>query len=140
MATYKSAKVTANFPSRAKHGENEMFASVSISSAAASNDIAQFFTVPANATITGIFLSCTDIDTNGTPTVSIDVGDAGSTNRLIASSNIGQAGGSTISLDPTNGHGYTYTTDTLIYATIKTVATGATGTIKLSLRYIVANV
>lgn len=140
MATYSSTKITNGVPARANAGENEVFASVSISANAASADVLRFFYVPANATITGIFLSSTDIDTNGTPTVTIDIGDAGDQDRLMAASQVGRAGTTDSVLVPSTGHGYKYTSETLIIGTLATVATGTTGTVRLTLRYICGDI
>jgi hypothetical protein len=139
MATYKSSKVTNSFPARSNDGENIAFASVSVSSAAANGDVVQMFKVPANATIVGAVLRCSDMDTSGSPTVTVDVGDAGDADRLFAASTVARAGGADVNL-ALAGLGYKYTEDTLIYATINSPATGATGTVALTLFYVVGQV
>lgn len=84
--------------------------------------------VPAGFTVTGVYLALTDIDTNGSPTVAVTLGDAGSANRLVASSTIGQAGGNTTTLQ-SGGLYYQYTVDTDILLTFGTgSATAAAGT------------
>lgn len=139
MATYKDSKVTNSFPARANDGENVAFSSVSVSSAAADSDIVQFFQVPAGATVVGGVLRCSDLDANGSPTVTVHVGDAGDADRLFSASTVARAGGADVALALT-GLGYKYTADTLIYATINSPATGATGTVALTLFYVVGQV
>jgi hypothetical protein len=137
MATYTStlASTTSKHPARATLGETEVFASVTTTAAVANADIINLFYVPSGAVITGVTISSTDIDTNGSPTVTIDVGDAGDVDRLVAATTIGRASGVYNDL-ALAGFGYTYTADTLIYATINSPATGAIGTIKVSVKYL----
>ena len=84
--------------------------------------------VPRGFVCTGVYLALTDIDTNGTPTVAVTLGDAASAARLVASSTIGQAGGSTTTLAAT-GLYYQFTDDTDIVLAFGTgAATAAAGT------------
>lgn len=84
--------------------------------------------VPAGFIVTGVYLALTDIDSNGSPTTAVTLGDAGSANRLVASSTIGQAGGSTTTLQ-SGGLYYQYTADTDILLTFGTgSATAVAGT------------
>lgn len=138
MATYSSTRYSSNPQARSREGETMLFASVLSTAAFATSDIVNFFYVPAGFTALGVQLSSTDIDTNGTPTVTIDIGDSGDVDRLIAASTIGQAAGVTNTMARA-GFGYLYTADTLIYATLNTVATGAIGTLKFALWGIVGN-
>jgi hypothetical protein len=86
------------------------------------------FSVPKGFIQTGIIASSTDMDTNGSPTLAMSVGDSGSATRLLSSSNIGQAGTSTQTLAAT-GLLYEYTADTDILITATTgSATAAAGT------------
>lgn len=96
---------------------------------AATANTVQLFVVPKGFVATGVYLAMTRIDTNGTPTVLVTLGDAALANRLVASSNIGQAGGSTITLAPT-GLYYEYTVDTPIVLAFGTgSATAVAGTV-----------
>jgi hypothetical protein len=73
------------------------------------------------------------MDTNGTPTLALSVGDAGSSTRFLSSSVIGQAGTSTQTLAST-GLLYEFTADTEIVVTATTgAATAAAGTLDLYL-------
>lgn len=133
MANYNSGKHTAGFI-RKTNGETIQFGTVTLSSAAANGDTASFFYLPNASTVIEAILSSTDIDTNGTPTATIDLGDAGDADRYIAASTIGRAGG----VDRLGAHAgflYEQTADTLLKATINNPATGATGTLKAAVIY-----
>lgn len=92
------------------------------------NNLVALLRVPAGFTVTGVYLALTDIDTNGSPAVLVTLGDTGDDDRLVTSSNIGQAGGSTTTLAST-GLYYRYDTDADIMLKIATQsATAAAGT------------
>lgn len=98
------------------------------------NSVVEAFMVPAGFTVTGIIAVASDMDTNGTPTLALSVGDSGSATRHLSSSTIGQAGTSTQTLAAT-GLLYTYTADTKILVTASTAAaTAAAGTLDLYLQ------
>lgn len=83
--------------------------------------------VPKGFVCTGVYFSLTDLDT-GTPALLVTVGDSGSAARIVASSNIGQAGGSTTTLAAA-GLYYEFTDNTEIIMTVATAAaTAAAGT------------
>jgi hypothetical protein len=91
--------------------------------------------VPAGATILDVTMACTDIDTDATPAVALQVGDGGSATRFIGTSTIGQGGG-VARLDQFGGLGYQYTVDDTIDVKISTVADAkAAGTLTLAVRY-----
>lgn len=93
--------------------------------------------VPAGAIIQDVGLSLTEIDTDGSPAVVVDVGDAADEDRLIAASTIGQAGGATKAI-ALAGFMHKYTTRTQLRLYIKTAAaTPAAGTAKFSVTYVV---
>lgn len=95
--------------------------------------------VPLGFVLTGVYLALTDIDTNGSPAVLVTLGDAGDDDRIVASSNIGQAGGSTTTLAST-GLYYKYTADTDILLKIATQsATAAAGTVTCYLTGFIGN-
>lgn len=96
--------------------------------------IVEAFMVPAGFTVTGIIAVASDMDTNGSPTLALSVGDSGSSVRHLSSSTIGQAGTTTQTLAST-GLLYNYTTDTKILVTATTgSATAAAGTLDLYLQ------
>ncbi len=136
MATYTS-KQYANSPKAfvgATPGNTMTFYwEVSITANAANLDAFNFGVVPKGFRLTSATLEATDIDTNGSPTVTINVGDAGDADRIFAASTVGQAG-TLSSAMATTGFGYLYTDDTVITGAIPTgPATGTTGTLYLAL-------
>jgi len=64
-----------------------------LTAALAAGDTISTPNLPNGATVLDVILSTSDLDTNGTPTITFDVGDAAVSNRYIAASNVGQAGG-----------------------------------------------
>jgi hypothetical protein len=101
-------------------------------------NVVEAFTVPAGFTVTGIIAVASDMDTNGSPTLALSVGDSGSSTRFLSSSTVGQAGTSTQTVAST-GLLYAYTADTKILVTATTgSATAAAGTLDLYLTGFVA--
>jgi hypothetical protein len=101
------------------------------------NDEVELCWVPKGAVITACELRCTDVDTNGSPTILFDVGDDSSEARLISASTVGQASGTTTTLAVT-GFGYKYTAATKIKCYINTAAaTAAAGTLYFRINYFV---
>jgi hypothetical protein len=104
---------------------------VSLSTAnLALNDSHKLFQVKKGFCVTGVLLSSTDVDTNGTPTVTMSLGDVGNPARFVAASTIGQTGGVTNTLAAT-GLGYVFPVDTDIFLRIPAAAaTAAAGTVR----------
>lgn len=101
------------------------------------NDDVGLFWVPAGAVVVAYSLRATDMDTNGSPTLTFDIGDSADEDRLLAASNVGQAGTLTTTMIAT-GHLYKFTALTQIRAYVATAAaTAAAGTLFFSLSYIV---
>jgi hypothetical protein len=94
--------------------------------------------VPAGAIITYVGLAAPDMDANGSPTLTLSVGDASSPARFINASTIGQAGGYINTLAAgTGAMFYKYTAATKIRVTSTAAsATYAAGTIKLHVKYL----
>jgi hypothetical protein len=91
------------------------------------------FVVPKGFVVTGIIAVSTDLDSNGSPTLTLSVGDAASGVRYLSASTIGQAGTSTQTLAST-GLLYENTADTEIVITATAAAaTAVAGTIDLYL-------
>jgi len=94
----------------------------------------QLMQVPKGFVLTSVYLALTDIDTNGTPTVAVTLGDAGNAARFVASSTIGQTGGSTTTL-AASGLYYEFTQDTniaLAFGTGSATAVDGTATCYLT--------
>ena len=113
------------------------YSTYTMTTAPVNGDIFEMLRVPAGARITGVTLKSTDIDTNGTPTVTLNVGDTADPDRLLAAVTIGQAGGTSSALVSSTGQFYKYTTETVISVSIPTgPATGAIGTLELAVSYV----
>lgn len=101
-----------------------------ISAALAAADVIQLVNINKGETVLGYFLEVPDLDTNGSPTITLDLGTDGDTDLFLDNSNLGQAGGtSNLLVKPV-----TFAADGSIDLKVATgPATGATsGTIKLS--------
>lgn len=101
------------------------------------NDEVELLYVPAGAVFDSAVLSASDMDTNGSPALAIDVGDDSDEDRIFAASTVGQAG--TVSTGwARTAHAYKWTSATKIKAYIQTAsATGAAGTLTFTIRYFV---
>lgn len=143
MATYETDKSRSATGISAGPGWHRQpvtdFVQLSLSTAMidnANDDIGLFY-VPAGAVILGCTVSGTDMDSNGTPALAIDIGDSGDEDRLIAAATVGQAGTLSAALART-GHLYKYSTRTQIRAYIQTAAaTAVAGTLNVSITYCV---
>jgi hypothetical protein len=95
--------------------------------------------VPAGFTATNLYASATDMDTNGTPTLALSLGDAASLTRLLSSSVIGQAGTATSTIATTGAYYFfAVETDIILSATVAS-ATAAAGTLTCYLEGFMAN-
>jgi hypothetical protein len=112
----------------------------------ATGNTVTLFRVPKGFTVTGFRVDATDMDTNGTPTITLSVGDAGSAGRFVAASTIAQAGGTVSGNIATTGGTlspgffYKFPADTDILATFPAgSATAAAGTIVVLLEGFIDN-
>lgn len=140
MATYSSTDYTLKkgVSSHGFAGNTKVkHWSVACSAAPATTDTINFGYLPANSRVLLAVLESSDMDTNGTPTLTINVGDSGDADRIFAASTVGQAG-TLSSAIATTGAGYQYTSKTLITgAAANNAATGAAGTLYLTVFYVV---
>jgi hypothetical protein len=99
------------------------------------NNVVQLFTVPKGFTVTGVRLDCTRLDSNGSPTLTLDIGDATTTNRLVQASTIAQAAESQVNpVLPAGVLGFKFPADTVIQMLVHAAAaTPAAGTLILML-------
>lgn len=139
-ATYTSPTV-ANKRPIAYHGfrRNVQIARgiVACTAAPTTVDTMQFFYMPANAVIVGGYLKSDDMDSNGSPTITLNIGDAGSATRLFSASTVAQAGTSAQETAVT-ALGYQYTAKTLVTGVAQAnAATGVAGSVELCLLYVV---
>lgn len=139
--TIKGSEAAASAPARSMVGETILYGEFDIATDNAGgalelNDVLQIVKVPRGFQVMDVVLSTTDLDTGGSPTIELSVGDGGDTDRYISGtgSTIAEAGGGYARLSNIAGHGYIYTADDTIDVLVATgPATGATtGTIKVA--------
>jgi len=140
MATYNSVKIrdktgiAAGGPAQVVLSA---YAEVACSAAPSTADTINFFYLPAGARVLHAYLESTDMDTGGSPSLALNIGDSVDPDRLFAASTVGQTGAASSAMAVT-GLGYKYTAKTLITGTASTnAATGAAGTLYLSVMYVV---
>lgn len=105
-------------------------------------DSANVCQLPVGAIVLDATIEADDLDTNGTPTITLNVGDAGSANRYFAASNVAQAG-TAASASAATGIFYqvTGTNDTMVrVAVAANAATSAAGQVRVAIRYILPTV
>lgn len=140
MATYNSTNIQNRTGVASAQSSGDVlcaYAEVVFTASPATTDTINFFDLPANARIVGMTLESTDMDTNGSPALTINVGDAGSATRYFSASTVGQAGTAAVATAVTGLH-YKTTAKTRVVGTAGTnAATGAAGTLYLSCLYIV---
>ena len=144
MATFNpsaGAPVARSVPAHGLKGSLKVAeAQVAVTTALALNDVINFFYLPAGATVRSAKLTVsTALDTNGSPTLTIDVGYAGHTADFFSQSLVG-SNASHVDSAPVFATTYDVqmTADTLIFATVHAAgATKAAGTIRLDVTYTV---
>jgi hypothetical protein len=140
MATYNSTNIQNKTGVAAGNVAGMVhcaYAEVVCSSAPSTSDTLNFFYLPANARIVGATLEATDMDTNVSPTLTLNIGDSGSATRLFSASTVGQAGTAAAATAVAGLH-YKTTAKTLITGVAQAnAATGAAGSVYLSVLYIV---
>lgn len=136
MATYSSTAFTNKLasPTHGLSGNVKTFYfEVTCAAAPSTADTINFGYVPPNFRLLFAILESTDMDTNASPTITINVGDSGSANRIFAASTVAQAGTLSSAL-AVGGAAYKYTDKTLITGVAaNNAATGAAGTLYLTL-------
>lgn len=140
MATYQGEQVSARMPIPS-HGlasgvRCQRF-KVTTTAALTTSDAIQFGYLPIYARVVDAWVKTSDMDTNGTPTLAFNIGDAGDVDRLFSATTAGQAAGVT-RMSVATGFGYRYDAETLITGAPSTnAATGVAGTIELAVFYVV---
>lgn len=144
MATFNptaGAPVARSVPSHGLKGSLKMAAGqVAVTTALATSDIINFFYLPAGATIRSARIDTSvALDSNGSPTLTIDVGYASHTADFFSQSLVGS---NATHSDPNPVFATTYdvqlTADTLIFATVHAAgATKVAGTVRLAIEYTV---
>jgi hypothetical protein len=140
MATYNSTAVANSLPANSHGLAGELkvaYGEVVCTAAPSTSDTLNFFDLPANARVVLAVLESDDMDTNGTPTLTLNIGDSGSAARIFSASTVGQAGTASTAL-VAGAVGYKYTAKTRITGVAQAnAATGAAGTVRLSVHYFV---
>lgn len=137
MATFQSNKVVDSIPARdALDGVQSVTGKYSLTAALVLNDVIQMVKIPAGHQVVDVILSADDLDTNGTPLISLTVGDGDDTARFIAASTIGRTGG-VARLDQKAGLQKVYTAEDTVDVKVSAApATGAvTGDITCTVKY-----
>lgn len=138
MATYSSTDYSTNAPVPANglsRGAQVMYFPITVTAALTTSDVFNFGYVPANFRLVDAILKASDMDTNGTPTLAINVGISGTAQLIFAASTVGQAGTVDRAM-AVAGVNYKFpsTSKTLITgAPSANAATGAAGTLELVL-------
>lgn len=140
MATYQSTNVSSKKPIGGHGLAKTMkvaYFEVAPTAALTTSDALQFGYLPQNARVVYAYLEATDLDTDASPTLTLNIGDSGDADRLFAASTVGQAGTASGAI-AVAGLGYKYTSDTLITGVpAANAATGAAGTIYLIIGYVI---
>lgn len=137
-STYTASPVQPTAVHGQASNRQTAYAIVTLSSAPLINDVLDFgFMVPANARIHSAVLKASDMDTS--TGILIDIGDAASVTRYFSSSTVGQAGTVDTGLQVGGRFYKTPATKTKILGLIHTApsGTGSTGTVELSIDYVV---
>lgn len=100
-------------------------------------DSATILNLPVGAVVLGVVLEADDLDTGGSPTITLNVGDAGSANRYIAATTAAQTG---VTATATAASGLLYTVtgtnDTAVrVAVAANAATSAAGSVRVAVTY-----
>lgn len=140
MATYQSQQVSDRMPIPSHGFGSSVYCQrfkITTTAALTTSDVLQFGYLPKYARVVDAWVKASDLDTNGTPTLAFNIGDAADVDRLFAATTAGQAAGTT-RMSATTGFGYRYDDETLITGAPSTnAATGAAGTLELAVFYTV---
>jgi hypothetical protein len=93
-STLTAAKVASGIQPKATHqGVVAVRGIYTLTAALVINDVIQMVKVPKGAQILEVILTSDDLDTNGSPTIKLNVGDGNLTDRFIKQDTVAQAGG-----------------------------------------------
>ncbi len=143
MATFNpaaGAPVSRSVPAHGLKGTQKCeTAVVAVTTSLALNDVINFFYLPAGATIRGALLRASvPLDSNGSPTLTIDVGWASNTANIFSQSLAGSSATGSDGVPVFAIVGTQMTADTLIFATVHAAgATKVAGSLLLKIDYTV---
>jgi hypothetical protein len=105
-------------------------------------DAANVCQLPVGAIVLGVLAESDDLDTNASPTITLNVGDAGSATRYLSASTIAQTGTTAVSTLATGlFYQVTGTSDTMVrIAVAANAATSAAGTVRIAVEYVIPQV
>ena len=112
------------------------YGEVAFSGTITTADSATILNLPVGAVVIGATLEADDLDTNGTPTITLNVGDAGSANRYFAAATVAQTGAAAAATAAT-GLLWTVTegNTSVRVAVAANAATSAAGNVRLAVMY-----
>lgn len=150
MTTFTHQYAEGNVRTPFNKGKEFISATLSLTAAEVANgNILEFFRLPINAIVTDAYLKVDQLDTDGTATLTIDVGHDGDTDAFVDGSTLAQTGG-TVQLttnlpllprdptDPTQNDNDPYTIEegTVVSARFATAAaTAAAGDVTLAIEF-----
>lgn len=112
------------------------YASFTFPVAIAASDTVKLLPIPAGARVLDLIVKSTDMDTDGTPALTLNVGDSASATQYLSASTIGQAGGIAQLAIGATAKLKKYTTDDYLSVAVATAPdVGAVGTIEAWLTY-----
>jgi len=137
MATTTDFRAAGVQPKFLPTGAIHVIRTIAIASAPTINDVWQVVDLPPGAIVTGVTLDSDRLDTNGSPTLTLDVGDASAAQRFIAASTNAQTATTAPQTINVKGVlGYTYAARTTIQVLVHAVAaTFAAGSVRLKVSY-----
>jgi hypothetical protein len=113
------------------------FGEVAFTGTITTADSANVLNLPIGAVVLAVTLEADDLDTGGSPSITLNVGDAGSANRYIAATTAAQTGATAVATAAT-GLLYTVTgtNDTTVrIAVAANAATSAAGSVRVAVTY-----
>jgi hypothetical protein len=138
-STFTSNYAASTYPAAGHGMGNDLKAvtgSYALTAALVLDDIIQMVRVPAGATVLDVTLKVPDLDSHGSPAITLDVGYGGDDDYWIVANTVGQAGGF-IRASATTTVPLAFTSEDTIDIHVDTApATGATtGTLYLTVFY-----
>lgn len=104
------------------------------------NDVIQSPPLPKGAVVFDVMIIVSDLDTNGAPAITLDVGYGTDPDYFIAASTIGQTGGVARTSAVTAATPLVLTQNDTIDVLVKAApATGVAGTITMAIQYVMQN-
>lgn len=113
------------------------YGEVAFSGTITTADVATVLNLPVGAIVWGVTIEADDLDTNATPTITLNVGDAGNASRYIGGSTAAQTGATGVATAATGiFYVVTGTNDTAVrVAVAANSATSAAGLVRVAVAY-----